>query len=873
MRTLPTLSVLLALAAGMGQAEAQAIRPCKIDLEVGAYARAETKPRVMQIEQDRCKAVDAAIQEWTETADALASIADDASNAANARHWDRLRALLVKARPFIDKALKAATDNPDVAGAADIVAQLSATNLGYRFQNARLKLPQNLDEAFAELDRASTKDGEQEKAATILATLSQTLRGAVVNYANGLSLKVSATFRKAVIQLAEEDSKARAQELAGSLAQRAAPSTGGVTSGIEQPDPAASWLWGMGERFSRFSAVPGWAFLAFVLGLIGRAGLKNAAKFAASCFALGTVVWLVYVFVPAAVPYLGPLAFAVCATMLGPVRVLFGTGAKPPMVQMPNPQLALAALVVAGMVCFVIAFALPALLVNVLAAAAVMLFGYVLVTKAAKDGSMPFLAGFGVGAAPAPAAGVGLDGLKVADDILHGSAGWGGYADAKQGKHLGALDEPGFALGRLDAVPAGIDERFRFLGHVVTCAPTGAGKGIGAVIPNLLEYPGSALVVDIKGENYAVTARRREELGHKVYVVDPFGVTGAASAGCNFMDRLDVTHPDCISRSAALAECLVIAGKGENAHFDETARGLLQGLMLHVAGLPDRDRRHLGEVRRLLTLDEPDFLGVMADMVADPDAAYGVPARAANTLMSTGDRERGSILSTARRSTAFLDDPLIIATVSRTDFNFSSLKTEFLTVYLVIPPDRLEFYFRYLRVFIGTALGVLTETQKKPIYRVAFFLDEFAQLGRMQSIEKAISLVRGYGIVFWLFVQDLSQLKGAYEEMWQTFMANSAKQFFGTDDFDTAEYISKTLGKATVEYETAGSSRKITELVGSNSENVQYTGRDLLTPDEVMRLGPKAIIIVRGEPPYMLERISYLKDVEYEGQHDPNPYH
>ncbi|MCV5934342.1 TraG/TraD/VirD4 family protein, partial [Escherichia coli] len=91
-------------------------------------------------------------------------------------------------------------------------------------------------------------------------------------------------------------------------------------------------------------------------------------------------------------------------------------------------------------------------------------------------------------------------------------------------------------------------------------------------------------------------------------------------------------------------------------------------------------------------------------------------------------------------------------------------------------------------------ISAVTESKAKPAHNVAFILDEFNVLGYMKSIEDAVSLLRGYGLSFWVFLQDLSQLKSAYPK-WQTFLANSAKTFYGTDDYDTAKYVSDTLGK------------------------------------------------------------------------------
>ncbi|TJZ06971.1 type IV secretory system conjugative DNA transfer family protein, partial [Klebsiella pneumoniae] len=240
-------------------------------------------------------------------------------------------------------------------------------------------------------------------------------------------------------------------------------------------------------------------------------------------------------------------------------------------------------------------------------------------------------------------------------------------------------------------------------------------------------------------------------------------------------------------------------------------------------------------------------------------------------------KERGSILSTVRRHLDFLDDTRIVASLARSDLNLDDLKRKPMTIYLVMPPSRLEANKRYIRAFVGQCLAAITASNEKPAYKVAFLLDEFAQLGRMQAVEDAISLVRGYGAAFWLFVQDLSQLKAIYPK-WQTFLANTGKQFFGTADYDTAKFISDSLGKFTVEYRTQGSSSSMgtANLHGStgSSDNQQFTGRDLLTPDEVMRLPPdRPVVMMTGEAPYVLQRLNYLTDPEYAGLFDPNPYH
>jgi type IV secretory pathway TraG/TraD family ATPase VirD4 len=458
----------------------------------------------------------------------------------------------------------------------------------------------------------------------------------------------------------------------------------------------------------------------------------------------------------------------------------------------------------------------------------------------------------------------------------HGSAHFGTAAIGS--RHLApAAPADAFVLGYLPDAPRKGDARFRQDGHILTCAPTGAGKGVGGVIPNLLDYPGSAFVLDFKGENYAVTARARRELGQHVVLVDPFGITGQATHALNWLDTLDPDSPDVVSRAAGLADMLIaVEGTEADSHWTDTARELLRGLLVYVATLP-ADRRTMAELRRIVTDSERDLTATLDAMQADPETGQRIPARAAAAHLNRPERERGSVLSTVVRHTAWLDDPRLCAALARSNFSMADLKRQPMTVYLAIPPDRLRACLGFVRGFIGLALDGVTATSGKPLHRVAFFLDEFGQLGRMDRLADSVTLLRGYGAQLWLFVQDLSQLKAVYPR-WQSFLANTSQQFFGTADFDTARYLSGALGQQTIRYETqnvsqsSGTWGKPGNSSSGTGEHLQ--GRSLLTPDEVMRLGPtQPIVLVSGEPPYLLNRVSYLTDPAYAGRFDANPLH
>jgi type IV secretory pathway TraG/TraD family ATPase VirD4 len=460
----------------------------------------------------------------------------------------------------------------------------------------------------------------------------------------------------------------------------------------------------------------------------------------------------------------------------------------------------------------------------------------------------------------------------------HGSARFGTVGEATAGHHLAPdAQRDAFALGWLHGTGHLPDGRFWQDGHILTCAPTGAGKGIGAVIPNLLAYPGSAFVLDFKGENYAVTARARRAAGQDVFLIDPFGITGAPSHGMNWLDALDPEAPDVVSLASAMAEMLVVStGAESDPHWTESGREFLRGLLIYVAGLSG-ERRSMSALRAILTGSEEAWAETLADMLSDPLRGHRIVARTATSYLNRPEKERGSILSTVVRQTAWFDDPRLAQAFDRHDFDLRDLKRRPMTVYLAIPPDRLRACLGFVRGFIGLALDAMTVTQGRPEHRVAFILDEFGQLGRMDSLADSITLLRGYGAQFWLFVQDLSQLKAVYPR-WQSFLANTTQQFFGTADFDTARYLSEALGQVTIGFETRSRSTSTGLAAWSGQGSVSATehrqGRSLLTPDEIMRLGPTRPIVLRaGEAPYLLERLNYLSDAPYAGQFDPNPMH
>lgn len=476
-----------------------------------------------------------------------------------------------------------------------------------------------------------------------------------------------------------------------------------------------------------------------------------------------------------------------------------------------------------------------------------------------------------------------------APSTSHGSAAWGTGDVFMQPRGL-VLGRPltpaskqraSKKISKNESIDASGLLRYGGDGHLLTVAPTRSGKGVGCVIPNLLTYPGSVVVTDPKGENYAVTARARRTLGQAVHAFDPFDVVDGTAA-FNPLGIVDATSADAIDDARLLADMLVVSeGKGgaDHAFWSEEARALLAGLILHVAANAPPALRTLPHVRELLTLPPEPFELVLQSML-ESDAVGGLVSRAAARLLQKAARERSGVVSAAQSHTHFLDSPRMTRVLGSSTLTLEELKASRVSVYLVLPPDRMEGYHRWLRLMVACALRAATRVAGAPEDRVVFVLDEFAHLGRMQPVERDVGLVGGYGVTLWLLVQDLAQLRGTYPEKWQSFLANcDVLQAFGTADWDTAEYLSKMTGDATIHVASENQSAGVSH--GQHAQRQQgaaFTrsekGRRLLTPDEVLRLPrDQELLFLRGHAAVQAQRLDYRMDAMLSTLGDENPMH
>lgn len=270
----------------------------------------------------------------------------------------------------------------------------------------------------------------------------------------------------------------------------------------------------------------------------------------------------------------------------------------------------------------------------------------------------------------------------------HGSARFATNAEARD-----LMGDAGLLIGR--DRKTGKLLRYPGPAHLLTIAPTRSGKGVGTIIPNLLEYPFAVVCIDPKGENARIAARQRGKFG-PVHVLDPFGITGLAPAGYNPLDRIDPAGLDVADDCLTLADALVHDAHNQQteAHWNEEAKALIAGLLMHVVASEPAATRTLA----------PAAFGALLERM---QKAGGLVARAANRQLGKSDREAAGVLSSAQRHTHFLDSPRMTATLGHSDFRFADLKERPASIFLVLPPDRLDTYARWLRLMVAQALTEL----------------------------------------------------------------------------------------------------------------------------------------------------------------------
>ncbi|MGO4637005.1 conjugal transfer protein TraG [Mesorhizobium sp. 2RAF45] len=481
-----------------------------------------------------------------------------------------------------------------------------------------------------------------------------------------------------------------------------------------------------------------------------------------------------------------------------------------------------------------------------------------------------FIAASGGFACVAVAIGMSVWRAREAKKVeTYGSARW---ADKQEVEATGLLGSDGVVLGRYD----GAYLRHDGPEHVLCFAPTRSGKGVGLVVPSLLTWPSSAVVHDIKGENWQLTAGFRARHG-RVLLFDP---TNPKSSSYNPL--LEVRRGEWEVRDVQNIADILVDPEGSlerRNHWEKTSHALLVGAILHVL-YAEKDKTLAG-VAGCLSDPKRPIESTLSAMMKTAHLGDGGPhpviASAARELLNKSDNERSGVLSTAMSFLGLYRDPVVAEVTRRCDWRISDLVDDKhpTTLYLVVPPSDINRTKPLIRLILNQIGRRLTEDLQVRAkgHRLLLMLDEFPALGRLDFFESALAFMAGYGLKSFLIAQSLNQIERAYGANNSILDNCHVRVSFATNDERTAKRVSDALGTATEmramrNYAGHRLSPWLGHLMVSRSE----TARPLLTPGEVMQLpATDEIVMVSGAPPIRAKKARYHEDARFRERILPPP--
>jgi len=459
----------------------------------------------------------------------------------------------------------------------------------------------------------------------------------------------------------------------------------------------------------------------------------------------------------------------------------------------------------------------------------------------------------------------------------YGSARW---AEARDIRAAGLFTESGVFLGRTGP------HYLRHDGpeHIMAFAPTRSGKGVGLVVPTLLGWSGSAVIHDIKGENWQLTAGWRQRLSHCLL----FNPTDARSARYNPL--LEVRRGTNEVRDVQNIADILVDPEGaleRRNHWEKTSHSLLVGAILHI--LYAEEEKTLARVASFLSDPQRPFTATLRRMMttnhlgtADAPVVHPVVASAAREVLNKSDNERSGVLSTAMSFLGLYRDPTVATVTSRCDWRIADLvegKSP-VSLYLVVPPSDISRTKPLIRLVLNQIGRRLTEHLQAENggnaavrHKLLMMLDEFPALGRLDFFETSLAFLAGYGVRAFLIAQSLNQIEKAYGEHNAILDNCHVRVAFASNDERTAKRISDALGTATEQRAMRNyAGHRLAPWLAHVMVSRQETARALLTPGEVMQLPPTdELVLVAGTPPIRATKLRYFEDSTFKARVLPPP--
>jgi type IV secretion system protein VirD4 len=455
--------------------------------------------------------------------------------------------------------------------------------------------------------------------------------------------------------------------------------------------------------------------------------------------------------------------------------------------------------------------------------------------------------------------------LSMNAEHLHGSACWAEESDVRASGLLTAND--GVFVGGWSAD----GKRLHYLRHngpehILAFAPTRSGKGVGLVIPTLLAWSESAIVYDIKGENWAKTAGFRAQAGHVCFKFAP--VEQRATSRFNPLSEVRLFTPRDVSDAQNIASMIVRTGEDspQERYWQDASTSITTGMILHAcyaAALEGR-QASLADLSHLFTRPGSSFRDTLDELLNfehDPGfqhqwhmpdgsltATHPVVREKVQEMMDKEEKDFGGVLSTAKTALTLYSDPLVANNISASDFTIDDLVNHQrpVSLYLVVPPSDKIRLRPLIRLILTMTVNRLTERtlyagaeQQYNRHRLLLLIDEFPSLNRMEIFADALSYMAGYGLKAYLITQDIRQIVDAYGNNESIVSNCHVRIAFAPNQFETAKLISDMTGTTTVQKATYNfSGQRLSPVMGHLNASVDNIERPLMTPDEVLRLKP-----------------------------------
>lgn len=448
---------------------------------------------------------------------------------------------------------------------------------------------------------------------------------------------------------------------------------------------------------------------------------------------------------------------------------------------------------------------------------------------------------------------------------LHGAAR---FANERELKRHGFRSALGIVVGRKGG-------RFLTFGgseHVLVEAPTRSGKGIGIVIPNLLTWAGSVVVLDVKRENFDASAGFRARYGQQVFLFNPTDRQGRTARynPLAYIDRSD--SDDVIIELQKIATMLFTTPERGEAFWANGARTGFAGVGAWLAETSDEPLT-MGAIYRYLT--EGDARSFFKKELANPKLSLSTGCRTALADFAGGsDNSFADIKKTITNVLGLWLNPLVDAATSASDFDLRDLRKRHISIYLGVSPDELDriapLYNLLFQQLIDLNVRELP-SEATPV-PVLVILDEFARLGRASVLASAFSYVAGYGIRLLPVIQSRSQLRGVYgEHLADEIVANCGVEVaFTPKELRVANELSDRIGY--VGQESVTRSLTIHGLLANRSKSISEQRRALLLPQELMQFPTDRLLLLRGGiPPIIGTKIFYYKSRFFKKRAFPPP--